>query len=127
MGIEVLVVEDQAVNVLLLRVLLEASGFIVRHADTAEEALDAARQRPPDLILMDVVLPGMNGLEAVRILKTDRTTRGICVVGLSGNAMKEDAEQALAAGCDGYVTKPIDTRALPHYLRELLEAFRRGE
>lgn len=124
----VLVVEDQSFNLLLVRLLLERAGYTVLTAKTAEEGIELARRDIPELILMDITLPGMNGLEATRLLKSEPQTRGICIVGLSAHAMKGDAEQALVAGCDGYVTKPFDTRTLPQYLKELLETFRgRGE
>jgi len=125
---KVLVVEDHAFNLLLVRLLLERAGYTVLAAKTAEEGIEIARREAPELILMDISLPGMSGLEATRILKSEPGTREICIVGLSAYAMKADAERALAAGCDGYVTKPIDTRTFPQYLTGLLETFRhRGE
>jgi CheY-like chemotaxis protein len=124
---EVLVVDDRVINLRLIRAVLENRGFTVRGAGSAEEGLAMVRQRPPDVILMDISLPGMSGLEATRILKAEPSTRGIPVVGLSAHAMKGDAEKALAAGCDGYVTKPIDTRTLASYLTELVESFRRRD
>ena len=128
MSIKVLVVEDQSFNLLLMRLLMERAGHRVLTAKTAEEGMEIARRETPDLILMDVTLPGMSGLEATRLLKSEPRTRGICIVGLSAHALKGDAERALIAGCDGYVTKPIDTRTLPEYLTGLLERFRgRGE
>ncbi len=118
-------VEDHAFSLLLVRLLLERAGYRVHSAGTAEEALEIAVRQLPDLILMDLGLPGMDGLEAVRILKADPRTRGICVVALSARAMKGDAERALAEGCDGYLTKPIDTRTFPQHVARFLESARR--
>lgn len=125
MSVDILVVEDHPFSVLLVRLLLERAGYAVLAAGTAEEALEMIRRRPPDLILMDLSLPGMDGLEAVRILKADPMTREICIVALSAHAMREDAERALAEGCDGYLTKPINTRTFLQEVTAFLEAARR--
>jgi CheY-like chemotaxis protein len=109
-GKKILIIEDNLLNLELAADLLEANGFIVSSAQTGEEGLRIARELLPDLVLMDFSLPGMDGLTATKNLKTDPTTRHIAVVGLTANAMKGDEELALAAGCDGYLTKPIDTR-----------------
>jgi two-component system, cell cycle response regulator DivK len=124
MALNILVVEDERFSLLLVRLLLERAGYRVLSAGTAEEALDIAVRQAPDLILMDISLPGMDGLEAVRILKANPTTRGICVVALSAHAMKSDADRAHAAGCDGYLTKPIDTRTFPQDIAGFLESAR---
>jgi CheY-like chemotaxis protein len=89
---------------------LELHGFAVASARTAEEGLRLARELLPALVLMDFSLPGMDGLSATKNLKTDPATRHLAVVGLTANAMKGAQETALRAGCDGYLTKPIDTR-----------------
>ena len=107
----ILVVEDNAVNLELATDLLEAGGFSVLQARTAEEGLRLARQCLPALILMDISLPGMDGLAATRVLKADSLTAGLPVVALTAHAMRGDAAVAAAAGCDGYITKPIDTRS----------------
>lgn len=107
----VLVIEDTPLNLELAIDLLEAAGYVAIGATSAEAGLDLARIERPDLILMDLSLPRMDGLAATRALKADPTTRDIPVVALSARAMPEDREQALAAGCAGYLTKPIDTRA----------------
>lgn len=125
MPAEILVVEDHAFSLLLVRLLLERAGCKVLAAGTAEEALEIAMRQLPDLILMDLSLPGMDGLEAVRILKADPRTRGICIVALSAHAMNGDAERALAEGCDGYLIKPINTRTFPQEVAAFLETFRR--
>jgi CheY-like chemotaxis protein len=109
-GKKILIVEDNLLNLELATVLLEMNGFSVASALTAEEGLRLARELSPDLVLMDFSLPGMDGLSATKQLKTDPSTRHLAVVGLTANAMKGDEETALEAGCDGYLTKPFDTR-----------------
>lgn len=112
-GEKILVVDDNPANVRLLRLLLAAESYDVRTAEGAEEALTALGAFHPRLILMDLQMPGMNGFELTRHLKADPATRGIVVVALTAYAMKGDEEKAREAGCDGYVSKPIDTRTLP--------------
>jgi CheY-like chemotaxis protein len=106
----ILVVEDNLLNLELVTDLLEADGFIVRPARTAEESLRAARELSPDLILMDLSLPGLDGLAATKVLRADPATRHLTIIALTAHAMKGDEALALRAGCDGYLTKPIDTR-----------------
>lgn len=108
----ILVVEDNPMNMELTTDVLEAAGFVVQQAFTAEEGLAQARKEPPALILMDVSLPTMDGLTATGILKGDPTLAHVPVVALTAHAMSGDRERALAAGCDGYLSKPIDTRTL---------------
>ena len=112
-GQKILIVEDNLMNIELATDLLEASGYVVIQAGMAEEGIGLARAELPDLILMDISLPGMDGLEATAVLKQDPATKGINVVAMTAHAMKGDEEKALAAGCSGYITKPIDTRELP--------------
>jgi CheY-like chemotaxis protein len=107
---KILIIEDNPLNLELATDLLEANGFTVDSAQTAEEGLRLAREQLPDLVLMDFSLPGMDGLSATRHLKSDPATRHLTVVGLTAHAMKGDEALALKAGCDGYLTKPIDTR-----------------
>lgn len=107
---KVLVVEDNPLNLELATDLLEAAGLQVLQATTAERGIQLARSLLPDLILMDTSLPGMDGLQATKILKSDATTQHIPVISLTANAMKGDEATALAAGALAYVTKPIDTR-----------------
>lgn len=116
----ILVVEDTPVNMKVVRVLLTRHGFDVRTAATAEEALDVLQQFHPGLILTDVQLPGMSGLELTRKLKSDPSTRDIIVLALTAFAMKRDEKNAYDAGCDGYITKPIDTRTFPDLIRKYL-------
>ena len=106
----VLIIEDNLLNLELATDLLEASGFIVFSAQTAEQGLRMAHEILPDLVLMDFGLPGMDGLSATKNLKANPATRHMAVVGLTAHAMKGDEAIALKAGCDGYLTKPIDTR-----------------
>jgi CheY-like chemotaxis protein len=121
-GEELLVVDDNAQNLKLARVLLASEGYVVRTAADAEEALRILESWTPALILMDLQLPGMDGLELTRRLKADPARAGIVVIALTAYAMKGDAEKALAAGCNDYVTKPIDTVALPELVARHLEA-----
>lgn len=109
----VLIVDDNAANLKLVRLLLTAEGYDVRVAVDAEEALTVLGAFRPRLILMDVQLLGMDGLELTRRLKADRATQDIVIIALTAYAMQGDEEKARAAGCDGYVTKPLDTRTLP--------------
>jgi CheY-like chemotaxis protein len=109
-GNKILIIEDNRLNLELATDLLEANGFVVASAATAEEGLQRARDLLPDLVLMDFGLPGMDGLTATKNLKADPATRHLTIVGLSAHAMKGDEELALYAGCDGYLTKPVDTR-----------------
>jgi CheY-like chemotaxis protein len=116
----ILIVDDNPANLKLARVLLRSEGYEVRTAIDAEEAIEILRAFRPRLILMDVQLPGMDGLELTRRLRADPATAGIIVVALTAYAMKGDEERVLAAGCDGYVAKPIDTRALPGVIADYL-------
>jgi CheY-like chemotaxis protein len=123
-GEPVLVVDDNAVNLKLTRVLLRGAGYDVQTAGDAEEALRSMQACKPRLVLMDLQLPGISGLELTRRLKADERTRDVIVVALTAYAMKGDEEKALAAGCDGYVSKPIDTDALLALVAELLSGKR---
>ena len=107
-GKRILVVDDNAVNRRLLQVLLRFRGYEVCEAASAPEAFAMLKEKPPHVILMDLRLPGMDGLTATRRLKADPATREIPVVAVTSYAMKGDEETARAAGCCAYVTKPID-------------------
>jgi two-component system cell cycle response regulator DivK len=107
----VLIVEDNAANLKLASFLLESAGHIVISARDAEAGLTIAREEQPNLILMDIQLPGMDGLEATGVLKRDDATRSIPVIALTALAMKGDEERIRAAGCDGYVAKPLDYKS----------------
>src|SRR5450432_2538532 len=120
-GEPILVVDDTPVNLKLTRIVLAHEGYKVQTAASAEEALEMLRGYHPLLILADIQLPGMDGLEMTRRLKSDARTRDITVVALTAFAMKGDEEKAREAGCDGYITKPIDTRTLGKRVREYLD------
>ncbi len=107
----ILIVEDNPLNMDLATDLLEGAGHVVFGAMSAEEGIRLVKSERPHLVLMDIALPGMDGLTATAILKADPRTHDIPVVALTAQAMKGDADRALAAGCAGYLTKPIDTRA----------------
>jgi CheY-like chemotaxis protein len=109
----ILIVDDNPQNLKLARVILVAEGYEVETATDAEEALQAVERSKPALILMDLQLPGMDGLELTRRLKSDPRYRDVIVIALTAYAMKGDDEKAFRAGCDGYLSKPIDTQALP--------------
>src|SRR5256885_8315261 len=104
---KVLVVEDNPANMTLAVFLLQSVGHSVLSAMDAEAGLALARSDQPDLILMDIQLPGMDGLEAIALLKRDATTRAIPVIALTALAMKGDEERIRAAGCEGYIAKPM--------------------
>ena len=104
---KILIVEDNPDNMTLTVLLLESAGHTVLTAVDAEAGLTLARDEQPDLILMDIQLPGMDGLEATALLKRDEATRVIPVIALTALAMKGDEERIRAAGCDGYIAKPI--------------------
>jgi two-component system cell cycle response regulator DivK len=104
----ILIIEDNVTNMKLSTFILESANYDVLAASNAETGLTLAREGSPDLILMDIQLPGMDGLEATALLKADQATRGIPVIALTALAMKGDEERILAAGCDGYIAKPLD-------------------
>lgn len=108
----ILIVEDNPMNMELARDVLEANGHEVCAVHSAAEALEVLTESSPDLILMDIQLPGLDGLELTRTLKRDPKRKDIIVVALTAHAMKGDRERILGAGCSGYIAKPIDTRQL---------------
>ncbi len=119
----ILYIEDNADNRLLVRRILMASDydFMVQEAENAADGLKLAQTQPPDLILMDVSMPGMDGLTATQRIRSIPELKDIPIVAMTANAMEGDKEKALDAGCDGYIRKPIDVDRLPddilHYLR----------
>lgn len=121
-GKSILIVDDNQANLKLARVLLEGEGFDTRTAVDAEEALDVIQHFKPDIILMDIQLPGIDGLELTRQLKARPATKDILIVALTAYAMKGDEQKARDAGCDGYITKPIDTRTLSDTIVSYLDA-----
>ena len=116
----ILVVEDNERNLKLLRDVLEYAGYDVREARTAEDGITSAVGEPPDLVLMDLQLPGIDGMEALRRLRESPRTADIPVVAVTAQAMKHDRERALDAGFNGYIEKPISVRAFPDQIRGFL-------
>ena len=108
--VKILVIEDNPANMTLAKFLLQSAGYAVLSATDAETGLTLARNEQPDLVLMDVQLPGMDGLTATAVLKGDEATRAIPVIALTALAMKGDEQRIRAAGCDGYIAKPLAYR-----------------
>jgi CheY-like chemotaxis protein len=108
----ILVVEDIEMNRKVVRIVLKAKGYEVLEATNAEEALAILQAEPPDLILMDIALPGIGGADLTRQIKASPQWRHLPIIALTASAMKGDREQFLNAGCDDYISKPVDTRAL---------------
>lgn len=122
----VLIVEDQPLNLELARDILEVHGYEVWTAGNAVECLVLLRARRPDLILMDIQLPGMDGLQLTRQLLADPATQHLPIVAMTAHAMAEDAERVRAAGCVGYLVKPIQTRLLAQQVAAFLDGHRCG-
>jgi CheY-like chemotaxis protein len=116
----ILIVDDNPQNLKLARVILCGEGYDVKTAIDAEDALSVLRVFTPRLILLDVQLPGMDGLELTRQLKADPKRRGIIIIAVTSYAMKGDDRKAFDAGCDGYMSKPIDIEVLPRVVAEHL-------
>ena len=119
-GQRILVVEDNERNLKLVRDVLQFAGYEVISACSGEQGVRLARERRPDLVLMDLQLPAMDGTEALSVLRDDPGTRRIPVVAVTAFAMKNDRERALLAGFDGYLEKPINVRAFPEQVRGYL-------
>ena len=124
---KILVIEDNPLNMELTTYILEEEGYVVIQAENAELGISLARTEPPGLILMDISLPGMDGLEATQILKGDAGTRSIPIIALTAHAMKGDEDMVRAAGCDGYLTKPLNTEELPNVVARFLATTEKGE
>ena len=120
----ILIVEDNPINMKLFRVLLKKEKYEVIEAEDAETGIEQARLKHPHLILMDIGLPGLDGLSATRIIKTDPVLKDIPILALTAHAMSGDEEKAREAGCDGYMSKPIDTRG---FLKMVSRYFARDE
>ncbi len=120
MSLKILIVEDNVQNRLLMVDILTVHGYEVIEAKDGLEGIRFAKSHRPDLILLDMQMPVMDGLEAARLLKADPETRPIKILAITSFAMKGDRERILAAGCDEYMAKPIDTRKLPIVIRHLL-------
>lgn len=117
----ILVIEDNELNMKLVRSLLKIGKYEILEAMDAEIGMQLIREHRPDLVLMDVQLPGMDGLKATRIIKGDQALKDIPVVALTSYAMQGDEEKATEAGCTGYITKPIDTKAFLEILDKFFE------
>ena len=118
----ILIIEDNERNLKLVRDVLQFNGFQTAEARTAEDGLALASASPPDLVLLDLMLPGIDGMEAFRQLRGSPPTAGVPVVAVTALAMKDDRERVLRAGFDGYLEKPISVRALPDQVRAFLTA-----
>ncbi len=117
-GERILVVEDNEKNMKLVRDVLVATGYRTLEATTGSEAVDLASEHTPDLVLMDIQLPDLDGVQALRRLREDQRTAGIPVLALTAQAMRGDRERFLAAGFDGYLSKPVDVRELIRTVRD---------
>lgn len=118
---KILVVDDNPANLKLVSDLLGFEGFEVQRAKDAQSCLDMLQGDLPDVILMDVAMPGMDGLQLTRLLKSSERTRSITIIALTAFAMKTDRDRVMAAGCDGYITKPIETRGFISQVRQYLK------
>ena len=116
----ILVVEDNELNMKLVRSLLMIGNYEILEAPDAETGMHLMKKHQPDLVLMDVQLPGINGLRATRIIKKDPAIKDIPVVALTSYAMQGDEEKAAEAGCTGYITKPIDTKAFLEIINQYI-------
>ncbi len=114
----ILVVEDSTLNRKLVETVLKPHGYRVITAENGQAGVDIALREKPDLILMDVMMPVMNGYDATRRIKSNHDTARIPIVALTASAMPHERDQAMEAGCDGYISKPIDTRAFPGQIRQ---------
>ena len=120
-GESILIVDDNRINLKLLRLTLKVGGYDVQTANDAQQAIAILVSFRPRLILMDLQLPGMDGLELTRRLKNSEATRDTLIVAVTAYAMNGDERRALAAGCCGYITKPVDTRTLAATVARMLE------
>ncbi|MGD2014709.1 MAG: response regulator [Desulfobacterales bacterium] len=117
----ILVIEDNKLNMKLVKELINIGKYRMLEANDAESGIQQIREQQPDLVLMDIQLPGMDGLSATKIIKEDPALKDIPIIGLTSYAMQGDEEKALAAGCSGYITKPIDTRKFLETVSEYLK------
>jgi two-component system, cell cycle response regulator DivK len=121
MSKRILYVEDNFQNKRLVKKILEARGYEILEAEDGNQGVEVAKNEKPDLILMDISIPGMDGIEATQVIKQNPETAHIPVVALTANAMRGDRERFLAAGCDDYLPKPISTPDLLRVIKEHLE------
>jgi len=127
MKYKVLIVEDNPMNMRLIEMILKSDNYVLLKAIDGEEALAIAAIDHPDLVLMDIRLPRLSGLEVAKRLKRTEALSHIPIIALTAHAMKGDMEKAFEAGCDSYVSKPIDTRQLPQLVADMLSAHQRQE
>ncbi|MBF0464126.1 MAG: response regulator [Nitrospirae bacterium] len=120
MGAKIIVIEDNETNMLLLKSVLTYYGYEVIEAVDGYEGVRMAKEIVPDLILMDIQMPVLDGMDALKMLKDDIITKNIKIIAVTSNAMKGDKENLLSLGFDGYVPKPIDTRQLPSIIEEFI-------
>jgi len=121
MGRVILIVEDDPKNLKLIRDLLQIRGYTTLEVTDGKQGVDMAREKMPDLILMDIQMPVMDGFEAISILKADPVTKSIPIIALTAFAMQGDREKCMEAGCNDYITKPLDTRVFMTKVKEYLE------
>ena len=117
---KILVVEDNLLNMRLIEMILKANSYTLLKATDGEEALDIATREQPDLVIMDIRLPKVSGLEVARRLKENPASSHIPIIALTAHAMKGDKEKAIEAGCDSYLSKPVNTRELPRLVANML-------
>ena len=122
----ILIIEDNETNMNLMRSVLQLGKCKILEAENAEKGIQLAREHHPNLILMDIRLPTMNGLEATRIIKDDPELKGIPVVALTAYAYEEDEDEAINAGCTAFISKPIDTRSFRKKIAMLLSVYSPG-
>ena len=120
-GNQVLYIEDNFDNRVLVRRILAAEGYDVLEADDAEQGLEIARRQKPDLVMIDINLPNLDGLTLASMMKADPDLGDIPIVAVTANVMKGDRERTLAAGCDGYIQKPIDIDDFPRQVARYLQ------
>jgi two-component system cell cycle response regulator DivK len=125
-GERILIVEDNEKNRKLARDVLQFHGYQTVEAETAEDGLRLAFEAPPDLVLMDIQLPGMSGIEALAALRADPRTRRIRVIAVTASAMTQDRQKIMAAGFDGYQSKPINLKAFTEAVRQAIAEGLRG-
>ena len=118
----ILIVEDNEKNLKLVRDLLKVKGYATAEAGTAEEGLRIARDRAPDLILMDIQLPGMSGIDAIKALRADPATVRIPVIAITASVMQQDRQQIMSAGFDGFIEKPINLRGFLNTVQQVVQA-----
>ena len=125
-GKTILIVEDNERNRKLVKVILKAKGYVILEAEDAPSTFCELEKTVPDLILMDIGLPQINGLELTKLIKQREETKGVPIVALTAHAMIGDREGILAAGCDDYISKPIDINEFPKTIADILEKSTKG-